>query len=157
MSKYLQGVEDWNKLLANIDKVTDRSLTAIIKPTAVSIRNEARRLAPARPKSGKLRKGIGVWAEKRKKGKKIYQLAFNKHMKNVFVKYAKHKKDKKGNAERYYYPASMEYGFVHYISKRKINPPKMHFMQKAGKFRRKEIESEITEKLVGLLKTFEKN
>ena len=56
--------------------------------------------------TGELSNGIILKGEKtRRKGKKVYQVTMNPAMNDIFVKTTK-------DGKRYYYPASMEYGFI---------------------------------------------
>jgi len=98
----LTGVEEFKAILEKVEKIPAKTMTASVKKVALIARNEARANAPK--DSGDLRRSIGIWAEKRKVGKKIYQLAFSKNYNDKFVK-------KTAEGKRYYYPASQEYGF----------------------------------------------
>lgn len=63
----------------------------------------ARAMAPV--DTGLLRKGLKIVGEKAStKGRKVYQVVFDRAYNDVFVKNSK-------SGDRYYYPASQEFGF----------------------------------------------
>jgi hypothetical protein len=102
MSVELLGVREFERMLLGIRTIPDSVLTRAVKPGATLIRDKARNDAPY--EHGFLKKGIKMKVERRKSGKKVYYLCMDSDMNDIFVKTAR-------SGERYYYPASQEYGF----------------------------------------------
>lgn len=102
MNTTITGIPEFQRLLSEVGRAPAKALTAATKKGANIMRQAA--IASAPKLSGKLKKGIRLFSEKRKTGKKVYQIAFNRNMNNVFVKISR-------AGKRSYYPASQEYGF----------------------------------------------
>lgn len=100
----IEGLEELIKTIKQLKKIPQRSVTKAAKSGSNLILKEVRNLAPVR--TGALKKGIILIGEKfRKKAKKVYQVVMDANMNDTFVKISK-------EGKRYYYPASMEYGFI---------------------------------------------
>jgi hypothetical protein len=130
----ITGINEFNKLLDKVGKIPASSMTKVIKPIAKSIQINAKSNAPV-GETGNLKKAIGIFAERRKVGKKVYQIAFSKKYNEVFSSYKKgsHTKivgKRKLVGKSYYYPASQEYGFKLRNGRKKEGK---HFMQNAVK------------------------
>jgi len=109
-----EGIEDFQRLLERVGRIPPAALTYATKAGAKMVLAQAKLDAPV--KSGKLRKGLKLRAEKRKTGKKVYQIIFNEKMNDIFVKVGRPRSGRfisqaARPGERYYYPASQEYGF----------------------------------------------
>lgn len=99
----MQGFDELQKLIDEIGRIPQRVVTKSARNGARVLHRAIKNAAPV--DTGQLRKGIIVKPEKsRTKGKKFFQVVMSEHMNDVFVKYTK-------EGKRYYYPASMEYGF----------------------------------------------
>lgn len=115
----LQGMQELERTIRRLGILPQKVVTKSAKKGATVILRAAKIMAPK--DSGELRRGIIVKGEKtRKKGKKVYQVVMDAAKNDVFVKMTK-------TGKRYYYPASMEYGFKHYYDK----IPGHRFLKKA--------------------------
>lgn len=88
-----------------LGRISDRELAQIIQGSADTLVQRTRAAAPV--KTGAIRSGIirSPGPERSSKiGKVVYDLYVDPAMNDTFVKYTK-------SGKRYYYPASMEYGF----------------------------------------------
>lgn len=148
MSQYLSGVEEFKRLLQQVEKVPAKTMTYAVKKAANVAKADAKSMAPptgaGKKTTGNLRRAIGIWAEKRRTGKKIYQLAFSKNYNDKLVKYTK-------TGKRYYYPASQEYGFKKRGSGEKIEGK--YFIRRASKDKKQELEQMIVDELANSLKS----
>lgn len=134
------GIEEFKKLLEKVEKMPAKVMTNAVKKAATIAKTQAKSLAPV-GETGNLRRSIGIWAEKRRTGKKVYQLAFSKAYNDKFVK--------ESNGKRSYYPAYQEYGF------KKRNGGKIvgkFFIRKSSKDRKTELEQMILTELANSLK-----
>lgn len=101
-----ETVEGLNKLMRDIKKLPKMPQKQITKGTrrgANVILHEARARAPKR--TGKMAKKITLKAERSRRGKKVFQITFQKV--DRFPESVKIGKD----GTRYYYPASQNFGF----------------------------------------------
>lgn len=90
---------------------------------------------------GNLIKGIVLKGEKKPyPSKKMYQVTMNSKMNDIFVKMS--------NGNRYYYPASIEFGF---IGRDGVKVPGVHFMEKALTSNNTQIETAILRRLLSEL------
>lgn len=163
MSSNLTGVDDLMKLLQRVEKTPAKVMTGAVKKAANIAKAEAKALAP-KGKTGNLRRAIGIFAEKRRVGKKVYQLAFNRNYSDIFARYKRgsysnlyssrkgHKSTRvnKFVGKRYYYPASQEYGFKLRNGGRK---PGKFFMRKSSKENRFQLEQMIVDELANSLRS----
>lgn len=98
------------KSIKQLGKLPQKCVTKAAKKGAKPVLSEAKRLAPYR--LGFLEKGIILVGERsKKKGKKVYQVTFDRNMTDIFRKNIKNPGKYGGKKESAYYPASMEYGF----------------------------------------------
>lgn len=92
-----------------------------------------------RERSGNLARGIVLIGERKSvQAKKVYQVVMDSKMNDVFVKISK-------SGKRYYYPASMEYGF---ITKKGTKTAGKHFLRDALVDNSEEIERAVLDKLI---------
>jgi len=87
---------------------------------------------------GALKKGIIKKEERsRTKGKAVFDIMVDPKKNDIFVQYY--------NGERYYYPASMEYGFIGLDGRKH---PGVHFLRRSLTENKDEIEQAVCEELV---------
>lgn len=100
----LDGMDKLKKDIKKLGKVPQKHVTASAKKGMNIVLKDARANAPY--ETGMLKKGIILIGEKSKtKGKKVYEVVFDRSMNDVFQK-----TDAEGNISAYY-PVSQEYGF----------------------------------------------
>lgn len=100
----IEGMKELRKLLKKLGDVPQKVVTPASRKGMNIVLKDARKSAPK--DTGQLKKGIILKGEKSKnKGKKVYRIAFDPKMNNIFQK-----KDKDGKVIGYY-PVSQEYGF----------------------------------------------
>lgn len=100
----VEGLKELEKTIRKLGKLPQKCVTPAAKKGAQIALKSAKANAPFL--TGALEEGIVLKGEKlRKRGKKVYQVTMNPAMNDVFVKTTK-------DGKRYYYPASMEYGFI---------------------------------------------
>lgn len=140
MVESITGVQELQQMLERGQRAPAKVLTKAAKMGAKIPLVLARQKAPVR--TGALRRAIRLFSEKRKTGKKVYQLAFNKNMNDKFVKlYGDPKK-------RAYYPASMEYGF----KSSRGSFQGLRFMREAMQSQRSLVEQTIVNELASSLR-----
>jgi len=100
----IEGMKELERTIRKLGKLPQKCVTPAAKKGAQIALKAAKAKAPFL--TGALEEGIILKGEKlRKRGKKVYQVTMNPAMNDVFVKTTK-------DGKRYYYPASMEYGFI---------------------------------------------
>ncbi len=100
----IEGMKELERTIRELGKLPQKCVTKAAKKGAQIALKAAKQKAPFL--TGALEEGIILKGEKtRRKGKKVYQVTMNPAMNDVFVKTTK-------DGKRYYYPASMEYGFM---------------------------------------------
>ncbi len=100
----IEGMKELEKTIRKLGKLPQKCVTKAAKKGAQIALKAAKQNAPFL--TGALEEGIILKGEKtRRKGKKVYQVTMNPAMNDIFVKTTK-------DGKRYYYPASMEYGFI---------------------------------------------
>lgn len=104
MAKYkIEGMKELERSIKTLEKLPQKVVTPAAKKGARIALKAAKENAPV--ESGDLKKGLVLKGERSKiKGKKVYQVTFDKRMNDVFVKMS-------AEGKRSYYPASQEYGF----------------------------------------------
>ena len=98
-----ESVDGLNQLMKDIQKLErmpQKQITKGARKGANVILKDARARAPKR--TGVMRKGIYLKAEKSRRGKKVFQITFRSNPE--FVKIT-------SDSTRYFYPASQEFGF----------------------------------------------
>lgn len=131
----IEGWDDLEKTIKEMEKLPQKCVTNAAKDGAKIALAAAKAKAPE--DSGQLRKGIVLKGEKKtKNGKKVYDVMMDPAMNDVFVKEA--------NGKRYYYPASMEFGFITKDGKKTAGH---HFLRDALVDNKTEIENKVVERL----------
>lgn len=137
MRSEVVGMKDLEKSIKRLGKVPQKCVTRAARSGAAIAHKAAKAKAPV--DTGELRRGIILKAERRVKvGKKVYDVMMDPKKNDQFVKMSAD-----GN-KRYYYPASMEYGFFarggRYI-------PGDHYLRDSIVSNSDEIEQKIVEVL----------
>jgi hypothetical protein len=128
----IEGMSDIEGMFKQLNKVPQTAVNRAALSSARIVYQSAIRNAPE--DTGDLKKGIVVTKEKKsEKGKRVYQIAMDPDMNDVFVKYSK-------EGKRAYYPASQEYGF---IAKNGNYIHGFHFMRNAIMDNKSAIEANI--------------
>lgn len=100
----IEGMKELERTIRKLGQLPQKCVTKAAKKGAQIALKAAKQKAPFL--TGALEEGIILKGEKtRRKGKKVYQVTMNPAMNDIFVKTTK-------DGKRYYYPASMEYGFI---------------------------------------------
>jgi len=100
----IEGMKELERTIRELGKLPQKCVTPAARKGARIALKAARANAPW--ETGELANGIILKAEKtRKRGKKVYQVTIDPKKNDIFVKMTK-------DGKRYYYPASMEYGFI---------------------------------------------
>jgi hypothetical protein len=100
----IEGMKELERTIRELGKLPQKCVTPAARKGARIALKAARANAPW--ETGELSNGIVLKGERaRKKGKKVYQVTLDPAKNDLFVKYTK-------DGKRYYYPASMEYGFI---------------------------------------------
>jgi hypothetical protein len=103
----VEGMDDLKRALKKLEKLPQSVITQSVRKGATYILKKT--VANAPEFTGTLKAGIVVKGERKgKRGRKVYQITFNKNFNDYFVKYSSGLPDK---GFRAYYPASQEYGF----------------------------------------------
>lgn len=124
----IEGLDELENMFRELGKVPQKCVTKGAKAGANIALAAAKSKAPK--DIGNLRKGIILKGEKKTiNGKKVYDIMMNPAMNNIFVK--------ESNGNRYYYPASMEFGF---LTKAGIKIPGLHFLRDSLINHKSEIE-----------------
>jgi len=101
----ITGIRDVQRLLDRVGRAPAKVLTKATKLGAYIVRNQARANAPV--DSGALKRGIKLKAEKRRAGKKVYQISFFGRDGKTGEEFIKIESD----GSRSFYPVSQEYGW----------------------------------------------
>lgn len=133
----ITGIEEFKKILEKAGKLPAKFLTKATKSGANFIRNEAKAGAPKR--TGLLQRSIKIKAEKRRTGKKVYQIKF------VSDKLAK----ESASGKRSFYPTSQEYGWKLQDGSK---VPGKFFMRNAVNHNRARVEQDIINDLAESLR-----
>ena len=136
MSVTITGVDEVIRLMQQVDKVSQSVVTRAAKAGANIVKKDAKANAPVR--SGALKKSITMKAEKRKKGKKVYDIKF---VGENLVKISK-------SGKRSFYPVSQEYGWMTKSGK-KIIPKKAGYLRNAIKNNR----TKVQQTMIDVMKT----
>lgn len=122
MAKFkIEGMKELERSFKKLGKVPQKCVTPAAKKGMNIALKSAKKNAPE--DTGELKKGMKLIGEKSKiKGKKVYQVVFDRAKNDIFQK-----KNKEGKVIGYY-PASQEYGF---FTKNGRYIPGFHFMKRA--------------------------
>jgi len=101
----ISELAEFKKAVAKVGGLPQKVLTASVRKGANVVLKSVRANAPV-GKTGNLKRAITLKAERnRQKGRKFFQVTFNKKYNEQLVKVSK-------KGKRSYYPASQEYGFL---------------------------------------------
>lgn len=98
----IDGMKELERSIRRLGALPQKCVTKAAKAGAKIAQKAAIKNAPY--KKGNLRRGIILQGEKRKIGKKVYDIMINPEMNDIFAKVSK-------SGKRSYYPASMESKF----------------------------------------------
>jgi HK97 gp10 family phage protein len=102
---HIEGMRELERTIQRLESLPQKCVTKAARKGANVALKAARNNAPV--ESGDLKKGLKLTGERaRIRGKKVFQVTFNKNMNHLFVKLSK------DGSKRYYYPASQEFGFM---------------------------------------------
>ncbi len=123
MAKFkIEGMKELQKSMKKLGQVPQKSVTTASRKGMNVALKSARQNAP-QGDTGQLKGGMKLVGEKsRSKGKKVYQVVFDRSKNHIFQK-----KNNEGKITGYY-PASQEYGF---FARNGRYIPGYHFMKKA--------------------------
>lgn len=131
----IDGWDDLEKAIKKMGELPQKCVTNAAKDGARIALADARSKAPK--DTGQLQKGIILKGEKKTvNGKKVYDVMMDPKMNDVFVKEA--------NGQRYYYPASQEFGF---ITKDGKKTPGKHFLRNSITDNKEQIENKVVDRL----------
>lgn len=110
----LEGARRLAQQVKRLGDVSQRSVQLAARKGAVFAQRKAKAAAPV--DIGNLKKGIKIIGERTtKRGKKVYMVAFDYSMNNIFQKFNKKAAQQKAAGKKVsptaYYPASQEYGW----------------------------------------------
>jgi HK97 gp10 family phage protein len=121
MKVKIEGMKELDRTLKRLGEVPQKHVTSSVRKGMNVAFKDAKNKSPV--ETGELKSGIKMVGEKSKiKGKKVYQVVFDRAKNNVFQK-----RNKEGKVTGYY-PASMEYGF---FARNGRYIPGYHFLKKA--------------------------
>lgn len=135
MKVKIEGMKELNRSLKRLGETPQKHVTSSVRKGMNISFKDAKAKAPI--ETGELKGGIKMIGEKsRIKGKKVYQIVFDRAKNDVFQK-----KNKEGKVTGYY-PASMEYGF---FAKNGRYIPGYHFLKKALEENSSKVQKTIIE------------
>lgn len=138
MAKFkIEGMKEIQRSIKKLGEVPQKCVTpAARKGMNLALKN-AKNNAPV--ETGELKNGMKLIGEKaRAKGKKVYQVVFDRAKNDIFQK-----KNKDGKVTGYY-PASQEYGF---FARNGRYIPGFHFMKKSMENNNLAIANKIIEEM----------
>lgn len=131
----IEGMKELKRSLRRLGNVPQKHVTSSARKGMNVAFRSAKNNAPV--ETGELKSGLKMVGEKsRTKGKKVYQVVFDRSKNDIFQK-----KNKEGKVTGYY-PASMEFGFFT-VNGRYI--PGYHFLKKSLEENSDKIEKTIIE------------
>nr|DAG82890.1 MAG TPA: type I neck protein [Caudoviricetes sp.] len=137
MKVKIEGMKELNKSLKRLGETPQKYVTSSVRKGMNISFKDAKAKAPI--ETGELKSGIKMVGEKsRIKGKKVYQIVFDRAKNDIFQK-----KNKEGKIIGYY-PASMEYGF---FARNGRYIPGYHFLKKALEENSGKVEKTIIEEM----------
>lgn len=116
----IEGMRELQTTIRRLGQLPQKSVTIASRKGAQIALKAAKMNAPE--DDGDLKKGIVLKGERsRLKGKKVFQVTFNRNMNEIFAKVSK-------SGKRSYYPASQEYGF---FARNGKYIPGFHYLKKS--------------------------
>lgn len=138
MKYEIEGMRELKRAIKRLGDVPQKAVTPAARKGMNIALKSARVLAPE--DTGELKKGMKLVGERsRHKGKKVYQVVFDRAKNYIFQK-----KNKEGKVIGYY-PASQEYGF---FARNGRYIPGYHFLEKALTSNAKKIEKVIVQEML---------
>ena len=121
MTETIAGMKELQNLIDRLGKLPQKCVTQAVRKGASVLRVDTKSRAPV--DTGALKRGLKLVGERSAlKGKKVYQVVFDRDMNDIFVKESK-------SGKRAYYPASQEYGF---FARNGRYIPGYHFMKQTA-------------------------
>lgn len=121
MKVKIEGMKELNRSLKRLGEVPQKHVTSSVRKGMNVAFKAAKYNSPV--ETGELKGGLKMVGERSKiKGKKVYQIVFDRAKNDIFQK-----KNKEGKVIGYY-PASMEYGF---FARNGRYIPGYHFLKKS--------------------------
>ncbi|MDU5108894.1 MAG: HK97 gp10 family phage protein [Clostridium sp.] len=137
MKVKIEGMKELNKSLQRLGETPQKHVTSSVRKGMNISFKDAKAKAPI--ETGELKSGIKMVGEKsRIKGKKVYQIVFDRAKNDIFQK-----RNKEGKVIGYY-PTSMEYGF---FARNGRYIPGYHFLKKALEENSGKVEKTIIEEM----------
>ncbi|MFJ5713118.1 HK97 gp10 family phage protein [Neobacillus sp. NPDC093127] len=135
MGRYeIEGMKQLEKTIKQLGELPQKVVTKAARQGASVALRAARANAPI--DSGDLKKGLKLVGERSKiKGKKVYQVSFDKNKNDIFVKESK-------EGKRAYYPASQEYG---YLDRGGGYVPGFRYLRKSLEDNKRQVEEKTVE------------
>lgn len=132
----IEGMTELVNAVERLGELPRKTVRGAARKGANIALKSARQLAPVKTKA--LRKGLKLSEEKiRNKSKAVFDVKPDKNKNALFVKESKGK--------RYYYPASMEYGFIKRDGT--TRHPGFHYLREALTRNKDQIEREVIQEL----------
>ena len=130
----LKGIEKMVKALNKVNKSPQKAVTRAASKAATLVKRAVRQGTVPVGKTGNLKRAITRKAEKtRARGKKVYEITFDKKYNDVLQKPIKNPGAAGGKNPKAYYPASQEYGFLTRSKGGGIEyVPGLHFMRQGA-------------------------
>lgn len=136
----IEGMKELEAAIKELGSLPQKCVTGAAKDGAKIALSAAKALAPI--DDGDLKAGIVMKGERKSKaGKKVYDIGMDPKKNDLFVRTTK-------EGKRYYYPASMEFGFLK-ANGEKV--PGVHFLRDALINNAAQIEAKVIEKLTQLI------
>ena len=133
----IEGMKELQKSIKKLGQVPQKCVTPAAKKGMNIALKSAKKNAPE--DTGELKAGMKLIGEKsRTKGKKVYQVVFDRSKNDIFQK-----KNKEGKVTGYY-PASQEYGF---FARNGRYIPGFHFMKRSMEDNRGAITKKIVNEM----------
>lgn len=134
----IEGMKELQRAIKRLGDVPQKAVTPAAKKGMRIALNAAKQNAPV--DTGELKSGLKMVGERsRAKGKKVYQVVFDRAKNDVFQK-----KNEKGEIIGYY-PASQEYGF---FARNGRYIPGYHFLEKSLTGNARKIEKTIVDEML---------
>lgn len=108
----LKGIKKLVKMLDKAGKSPQKAVTRAASKGITPVKRAVRSIAPV-DETGNLKRAITRKAERsRARGKKVYEVTFDRSYNDVLQKPIKNPGVAGGKSDKAYYPASQEYGFL---------------------------------------------
>lgn len=130
----LKDIEKAVEMLNKVGKSPQRAVSRAAAKAATIVKRAIRQGTVPVGRTGNLKRAIARKAEKtRKRGKKVYEITFDRKYNEVLQKPIKNPGEAGGKNPKAYYPASQEYGFLTRSKGGGIRyVPGLHFMRQGA-------------------------